>query len=95
MDLKLAAGRWATECPHVVWREGYYYLFRTESYYGRKTHVFRSEDPMDFGVGDASGKYVCELPAAAVEIYEVDGVEYVSSSHDPMVGNQMAKLRWE
>jgi hypothetical protein len=94
MDLKLAPGAWATECPHVVWRDGYYYLFRTESYYERKTHVFRSEDPMDFGVGDSRPYYVGTFAAAAVEIYRVEGREYVSSSHSPMIGNQLAELMW-
>ncbi len=94
MDLKLAGGRWNTECPHVVHRDGYYYLFRTEEYYSRRTHVFRSEDPMDIGAGDARNHYVATFPAAAVEIYEIGGQEYVSSSHDPRAGTQMARVRW-
>ena len=94
MDLTLAPGRWATECPHVVERDGYFYLFRTEDYYRRKTHVFRSANPLDFGVGDASAHYVCTFPAAAVEIYQIDGQECISSSHDPRRGTQLARLRW-
>jgi len=93
-DLSLASTRWATECPHVVFRDGYYYLFRTENYYEKKTHVFRSADPFDFGIGDASDKYVGIFPAAAVEVYEIDGQEYVTSSHDPRQGEFMAKLTW-
>ena len=27
----------------------YFYLFRTENYYAAVTHVYRSDDPLDFG----------------------------------------------
>ncbi|MHC4714047.1 MAG: hypothetical protein ACYTAN_12380 [Planctomycetota bacterium] len=93
-DLNMAAGNWQTECPHVVFRGGRYYLFRTEDYYGAKTHVYVSDDPLDFGVGDASDKYVGAFPAAAVEVYEIDGTEYVTSSHNPALGTQMCRLKW-
>lgn len=85
---------WRCECPHVVHRDGYFYLFRTEEYYSHRTHVFRSEDPLNFGVGDAMDKYVGYIPAAAVEIYEIDGQEYISSNHNPPRGTEMCKLRW-
>jgi beta-fructofuranosidase len=88
-------GPWSTECPHVVYREGYYYLFRTESYYDKITHVYRSEDPLCFGIGEeAAKKRIGYFPAGAVEIYEFDGQEYVTSSHNPKVGEFMAKLDW-
>jgi hypothetical protein len=80
------------ECPHVVERDGYFYLFRTEEYDSHRTHVFRSEDPMDFGVDDARAKYVGYLPAAAVEVYEVNGQEYVASNHNPILGTQLCRL---
>jgi len=95
-DAAYGAGRCETECPHVVCREGYYYLFRTQNYRKALTHVFRSTDPTDFGVGDAGDKYVGVFPGAAVEIYQTpDGGEYVSSNHDPGAGTQLARLRWE
>jgi hypothetical protein len=94
-DRNIAESRWSTECPHVVYRDGYYYLFRTENYYEARTHVFRSEDPLDFGIGDASGKKVGMLPVAAPEIYRIDGSEYVSSNHNPPLGTQLAELGWE
>ena len=43
----------AVECPHVVQRGDYYYLLRTESYSEAVCHVFRSEDPADFGIAAA------------------------------------------
>lgn len=93
-DLNYGAARWDTECPFVVYREGYYYLFRTEDYYKSLTHVFRSEDPTDFGIGDASSKYVGVFPAGAPELYTIDGQEYVSSNHNPPLGTQMCRMEW-
>jgi hypothetical protein len=58
------------------------------------TLVFRSEDPFDFGIGDASSRLVGRLPCAAPELYEIDGREFVSSSHTPLFGEQMCRLRW-
>jgi len=82
------------ECPHVVFREGYFYLFRTVNYYKSITHVFRSDNPLDFGVGDATDKHVGIFPTGAPELYEFDGQEYVSSNHNPPLGTQMCKMRW-
>ena len=84
---------WSHECPHVVYRGGYFYLFRTENYYDAITHVYRSEDPLDFGV-DTGEKYVTTIACAAPEIYVEDGVEYVSSNHDPGLGTQLCRLKW-
>jgi hypothetical protein len=82
------------ECPHVVYRDGYYYLLRTVDYYTAETHVFRSDDPADFGIGDPRDKHVCRLPVGAPELYRFDGEEYVSSNHNPPLGTQMCRLRW-
>ena len=95
-DRRYGNGPWGTECPHVVFREGYYYLFRTEEYSSAKTHVFRSEDPFDFGIGDASDKYVGPIAVAAPEIMvDRDGVEYITSNHDLRVGTQLCRLGWQ
>jgi hypothetical protein len=89
-----ASAKKAIECPFVLFRDGFYYLFRTVDYYERETHVFRSEDPEDFGVGEAGGYHVCPFPSAAPELYEVAGVNYVSSSHNPPAGEFIARYRW-
>ena len=84
------------ECPHVVFRGGYYYLFRTEDYGLARTHVFRSEDPLDFGAGDASDGYVGMIGVAAPEIIVgPDGIEYITSNHDLRNGTKLCRLRWE
>ncbi len=96
MNPPFGAGRWNQECPHVVKRGGYYYLFRTENYTTPRTHVFRSEDPEDFGIGDASSHYVGLLRVAAPEII-VDpetGEEYITSNHNLKGGTMITRLHW-
>ena len=93
-DPRYGAARTATECPYVVYKDGYFYLFRTVDYYRCMTLVFRSDDPYDFGIGDARSKMIGRLPCAAPELYMIDGVEYVSSSHAPLFGEQMCRVRW-
>ena len=93
-DPRNGAGRTQAECPFVIYKEGYYYLFRTVDYYHSNTLVFRSEDPCDFGIGDASSKLVGRIPCAAAEIYTFDDREYLSSSHDPQVGEMICQLKW-
>ena len=95
-DPRYGPGRWGTECPHVVYRQGTYYLFRTENYAQAITHVFRSENPLDFGIGDARAHYIGRIAVAAPEIV-VDrrGNEYITSNHDLEAGTRISRLRWE
>ena len=89
-------GRWDTECPHVVYREGLYYLFRTEDYASARTHVFCSENPFDFGIGDASARYVCTIAVSAPEIVvDASGNEYITSNHDLQGGTRLFRLKWK
>ena len=88
---------WTHECPFVIERAGYFYLLRTEDYAGRRTHVYRSEDPCDFGLGDeeARAKYVGLLPVGAPEIIrDSDGTEYITSNHNLTGGTMMCRLGW-
>jgi len=93
---RFGSSLWDTECPHIVYRGGFYYLFRTENYAERRTHVFRSADPADFGVGDASAHYVGPLEVGAPEvIVDEDGTEYITSNHDLTGGTRICRLVWE
>ena len=88
-------GLWNTECPHVVLRGGYFYLFRTQHYASAKTHVFRSENPYDFGRSGAQSHYVCSIAVAAPEIIiGDDGMEYISSNDDLSGGTKLCRLKW-
>lgn len=95
LDRRHGPGPWDTECPHVVFRAGYFYLFRTEDYASASTHVLRSRDPFDFGIGDARDKYVGALSVAAPEvIVDKDGSEYITSNHELRDGTTISRLRW-
>jgi hypothetical protein len=87
-------GPYFAECPHVVRGQGGYYLFCTQRY-GRhaRTSVYRSKDPMDFGVND-DRYFVCTLPVAAPEIIVDHGECYIASLLPSLKGIQIARLRW-
>ena len=89
------AGATSAECPFVVHhRESGYYLFRTQRYgQNAQTSVYRSADPLDFGIND--DRYlVCRLPVAAPEIIEHDGQYYIASLLPSLKGIRIARLKW-
>lgn len=85
---------YSAECPFVVFLDGYYYLFRNSSYRPPVNHVYRSKDPMDFGV-DNDEKKIAVLPAAAPEIIQIGKQFYISTVADLEGGIQVAKLAWD
>lgn len=95
LDPTFGGHRWQTECPHVVYRQGYFYLFRTVHYESAETHVFRSENPLDFGIGTAREKYVGPIAVAAPEIIvDEHGMEYITSNHNLFAGTMLSRLKW-
>jgi hypothetical protein len=87
-------GTWSAECPFVVFLDGFYYLFRTSEYRSpARTHVYRSHDPFDFGLGH-DGQWVTTLRVAAPEIVQVGDRYYISSVEDMKGGVQLARLKW-
>lgn len=92
---RTGSGHVSAECPFVVYRQGFYYLFRTQ-HYGQNalTSVYRSKDPLDFGVDD-DRFFIAELPIAAPEIV-VDGEnEYIAYLRADLKGIQIARLEWK
>jgi hypothetical protein len=84
----------SAECPHVVSYGGYYYLFRTQRYGGPPTtSVYRSRDPMNFGV-DTDDKFVCLIEVAAPEIIVQEGEWYVAALLPDIQGIRIARLKW-
>jgi len=89
-----AAGAWnRTQCPFVVRRNDWYYLFMMGWSSEFRTHVLASGDPADFGKGLA--REVTVLPASAAEIIPVAGQDYVSSLQPDYAGIRIAPLRWQ
>jgi len=87
-------GPWSAECPFVVARDGLYYLLRTSRYAPPAlTHVYCSEDPLDFGPG-TDEKKIGTLQVAAPEVILADGQTYISTVEDLQGGVQLARLGW-
>jgi hypothetical protein len=88
-------GPYSAECPFVVQVEpGYFHLFRTQEYWERpQTSVYRSADPMDFGVND-DRFLVCRLPVAASEIVVHEGRWYIACLLPNLTGIRIASLKW-
>ena len=85
----------AHECPHVVYVDGYYYLFRTQRY-GRDnvSHVYRSKDPLDFGINTDEGYFVCTLPVAAPELIHHDNQWFIAALNPGLDGIRICRLEW-
>jgi len=91
---RAGGGPSSAECPFVVAYEGYYYLFRTQHYgENAQTSVYRSKDPMNFGVNDDS-HFVCTLPVAAPEIFVDQGQYYIAALSPDLQHLQIARLKW-
>jgi hypothetical protein len=88
-------GPYSAECPFVVQIEpGYFHLFRTQEYADQpQTSVYRSADPMDFGV--ESDRYlVCRLPVAAPEIVTHEGRFFIACLLPSLTGIRVGGLQW-
>jgi len=86
----------SAECPFVFHHagSGYYYLFRTQRYgENAQTSVYRSRDPVNFGIGDDRG-LVARLPVAAPEIIVHEGRDYIASLLPSLKGVRLARLKW-
>ncbi len=86
---------YAHECPFVVKIGAFFYLFRTQKY-GRDniSSVYRSSDPMNFGVGTDEGYFVTHLTVAAPELIHYHGRWYIVALNTGLDGIRMARLKW-
>ena len=88
--------KYSAECPHVIARDGKFYLFRTQKY-GEAQHsnVYCSDDPLNFGINQDRLYHVCEMPIAAPEIVQHEGQDYLVALKPSLDGIQIAKLSWK
>lgn len=85
----------SAECPQVVRRNGAYYLFRTTRYgQNAQTMVYRSTDPMMFGINNDEAFLVATLPLAAPEIIREREQDYIAFLEPSLRGIRIAPLRW-
>jgi hypothetical protein len=89
-------GPFSAECPHVVYREGMYYLFRTERYgTNNLTHVYRSADALNFGRDEDDKYWAATLPIAAPEVVTDGRSENIAALNVELNGIRIARLRWD
>lgn len=95
---------WYAECPFVIeYADDEFYHFRTQAY-GKglsnkgknvqKTSVYRSQDPMNFGI-ENDQYFVGLLPVAAPEIFLYQDQWYIAALSPDLDGIRIAKLKWE
>jgi hypothetical protein len=92
---RAGTGPASAECPHAVFRHGRFYLFRTQRY-GRdaQTMVYRSSDPMMFGINQDERYYVSTLPVAAPEVVRYRGQDFLGFLDPSLHGIRLARLDW-
>ncbi len=87
--------KWQSESPVVVYKPGYYYLFRTQGPDKSGTWVFRSKDQMNFGLETSELVTVLDGVIAPEIITDDTGQEYISKiSEAGLYGIRLARLKW-
>jgi hypothetical protein len=82
------------ECPFVLERAGWFYLFRNQFYGPLALNTqYASRNPMCFGVGDDRYR-IGTLPVAAPEIVLHQGQYYIAALMPNLDGIRVARLRW-
>ena len=94
---RAGTGPSSSECPFVVeLAPGEFYLFRTQQYgEDAQTSVYFSRDPLDFGVDNDEGHFVCTLPVAAPEIIRYKHHWFIAALLPSLKGIQVSHLAWD
>jgi beta-xylosidase len=82
------------ECPFVVERNGWYYMFRNQIYGPNALNTqYASRNPLAFGVDDDRYR-IGTLPVAAPEIILSQGQYYIAALNPNLDGIRIARLRF-
>ena len=85
---------WQAECPFVIQKGNDYFLFRTEMYgKNNKTNIYRSPNPLDFGIDD-DRYFIGSIPVAAPEIFEYKDQWYIACLMPALDGIRIGRLNW-
>jgi hypothetical protein len=85
---------WLAECPFVIKMGNDYFLFRTVMYgENNKTNIYRSPDPLDFGVDDDQ-YFITSIPVAAPEIFQHEDQWYIACLLPSLQGIRIGRLEW-
>ncbi len=88
------SGPFSAECPLVLKKDGFFYLFRTTSFSLPLCQVYRSTDPLDFGT-DTDAKKIGTIKVAAPELVVDDqGREFFTSVCDSHDGVELHRILW-
>lgn len=83
-----------SECPFVLKRNGFFYLFRNQRYGAANQNTqYASRDPHNFGLDD-DRFMISTLPVAAPEIVTHEGQDYIVALKTTLDGIRMARLTW-
>ena len=85
----------SSECPQVIFKNGDFFLFKTQEYKPgeQKTTVFRSKDPLNFGIN--TDKYKLKtIPISAPEIIHFQDKYYVAALMPDLKGIRVSELNW-
>ena len=87
-------GKFDSECPFVVEKEGSFYLFGNQICGENNLSTqYGSSDPLSFGVDDDRYR-LGTLNVAAVEIIDREGQDYNATLLPSLDGIRIAKLTW-
>ncbi|MFY9342820.1 MAG: hypothetical protein WAT39_10045 [Planctomycetota bacterium] len=82
------------ECPFVVERNGWYYMFRNQVYGPAALNTqYASRNPFAFGVGDDRFR-IGTLPVAAPEIVLHQGQYYLAALMPNLDGIRITRMKW-
>lgn len=84
------------ECPFVAEpRPGDYYLFKTQRYGpDAQTSVYRSSDPLCFGINQDDRYFVGHLPVCAPELVFHEGQWYMAALNPNLDGIRIIRIEW-
>ncbi len=86
----------SSECPQVIHQDGQFYLFKTQEYLpgSQQTTIYRSANPLDFGINSQRYK-IKTIPISAPEVIFYNNDYYIAALMPDLKGIRITKLNWK